>query len=72
MSSKAKKVSDKIVEQRISTVTQVLAIMEEEAKKMSFWQRRKLARSFLWKKNISCFFQLAEDNKKKERRHGKR
>jgi hypothetical protein len=37
--------------------------MEAEAEKMSFWQRLKLANSFLWKKNIDAFFQLAESNK---------
>ena len=30
---------------------------------MSFWQRRKLAHDFLWKKNIDAFFQLAQSNK---------
>lgn len=63
MSSKAKKVGKQIVTQRITTVVQVLSIMEEEAKKMSFWQRFKLANTFLWKKNIDAFFQLANSNK---------
>ena len=62
MSSKAKKVSQQIVAQRITTAVQVLSIMEAEAKKMSFWQRLKLANSFLWKKNIDTFFQLASKN----------
>ena len=30
---------------------------------MSWWQRLKLANSFLWKKNIDVFFQLAVENK---------
>lgn len=66
MSSKAKKVGDKIVAQRVTTVVQVLSIMQSNADKMSWWQRRKIASSFLWKKNIDCFFQLAEENKKEE------
>ena len=36
MSSQAKKVSKKIASQRITTVVQVLSIMEEEAKKEEF------------------------------------
>lgn len=40
--------------------------MEAEARKMSFWQRLKLANSFLWNKNIDAFFQLAESNKEEE------
>jgi hypothetical protein len=39
MSSQAKKVGKKIVNQRLSTVVQVLSIMEEEAKKKSFFAR---------------------------------
>lgn len=66
MSSKAKRVNDKIVSQRVGTVVQVLAIMEDNARKMSFFQRLKLANSFLWKKNIDCFFQLADSNIKEE------
>lgn len=66
MSNKAKRVSDKIVSQRVGTVVQVLAIMENNARKMSWWQRFKLSQSFLWKKNIDSFFQLADENNKKE------
>lgn len=62
MSSKAKKIKSDIVSQRIATVIQVLSIMQTEAEKMSFWQRFKLANSFLWKKNIDAFFQLASKN----------
>lgn len=64
MSSKVKRVSDKIVSQRVGTVVQVLAIMEDNARKMSFFQRLKIANSFLWKKNIDCFFELAHSNMK--------
>lgn len=63
MSSRSKRVQEQIVTQRITTVVQVLSIMEAEAEKMSFWQRLKLANSFLWKKNIDAFFQLAQSNK---------
>ena len=64
MSSKAGKVSKQIVEQRISTVCQVLSIMQNEAEKMSWWQRCRLAHKFIWTKNIDCFFQIASKNKK--------
>ena len=66
MSSKSKRVQQQIVAQRVTTAVQVLSIMEAEARKMSFWQRLKLANSFLWKKNIDAFFQLAESNKEEE------
>lgn len=66
MSNKAKRVSDKIVSQRVGTVVQVLSIMENNARKMTWWQRFKLSQSFLWKKNIDSFFQLADENNKKE------
>lgn len=63
MSSRAKRINQQIVTQRVTTVVQVLSIMEAEASKMSFWQRLKLAHDFLWKKNIDAFFQLAQSNK---------
>ena len=71
MSSKAKKVKQEIVNRRIETVVQVLAIMEEEAQKMSWFQRFRLSQSFLWKKNIDAFFQIASKNKKEEENHEK-
>lgn len=71
MSSKAKKVSQEIITRRIETVVQVLSIMEEEAQKMSWFQRFKLSQSFLWKKNIDAFFQTASKNKKKEKKEKK-
>ena len=64
MSSRAKKTKDIIVGQKISTVCQVLTIMQNEADKMSWWQRKKVARQFVRKGNIDCFFQLAQKNKK--------
>lgn len=63
MSSKASKMTKEVVNRRINTVVQVLAIMSEEANKMSFWQRLRISNSFLWKKNINCFFQEASKNK---------
>lgn len=63
MSSRSKRVQQQIVAQRLTTVVQVLSIVESEARKMSWWQRFKLANSFLWKKNIDAFFQLATENK---------
>lgn len=72
MSSKAKRVSNQIVQQRITTVVQVLSIMSSEAQKMSWFQRFRISQSFLWKKNIDCFFELAGKNKKKEKKEEKR
>lgn len=72
MSSNAKKVSQEIITRRIETVVQVLSIMEEEAQKMSWFQRFKLSQSFLWKKHIDAFFQTANRNRKKEKKHDKK
>ena len=71
MSSKARKVSNQIIQQRITTVVQVLSIMSSEAEKMSWFQRFRISQSFLWKKNIDCFFELASKNKKKEKKEKK-
>lgn len=65
MSSRAGKVRQQITGQRITTVIQVLSIMQTEAEKMSWAQRFRLANSFLWKKNIDAFFQLASKNEAK-------
>lgn len=72
MSSKSRKVSNQIIQQRITTVVQVLSIMSSEAEKMSWFQRFRISQSFLWKKNIDCFFELASKNKKKEEKDEKR
>lgn len=69
MSSKAGKVQRQIAEQRLTTVCQVLTIMQNEADKMSWWQRRKVARQFVRKGNIDCFFQLAQGNRRKEKKN---
>jgi hypothetical protein len=63
MSSRSKRVQQQITMQRVTTVVQVLSIMQAEAEKMGWWQRFKLANTFLWKKNIDAFFQLASSNK---------
>ena len=69
MSSKARKVSNQITQQRITTVVQVLSVMSSEAQQMSWFQRFIISQRFLWKKNIDCFFELASRNKKKEKEH---
>ena len=65
MSSRAGKVKKQIAQQRLTTVCDVLTIMQNEADQMSFFQRLRVSQSFLWKKNIDCFFQLASKNRKK-------
>ena len=72
MSSKARKLSNQIIQQRITTVVQVLSIMSSEARQMSWFQRFRISQFFLWKKNIDCFFELASKNKKKEEKDEKR
>lgn len=67
MSSQASKVSKKIASQRISTVVQVLSIMSAEAEQMSWFQRFKISQSFLWKKNIASFFEIANKNRKEDK-----
>ena len=66
MSSKTRNLSDQIVRLRITTVLQVLSIMSSEAQQMSWFQRFRISQSFLWKKNIDCFFELASKSKKKD------
>lgn len=66
MSSKAKRVQDQIVGQRITTVVQVLSIMQNEADKMNWFQRFSISWSFLWKKNIDVFFKVAKHGRRKE------
>ena len=64
MSSQVKSIGDKILQRRINTVVQVLSIMSFEAEKMSWFQRFRISWTFLWHKNIECFFELASKNKK--------
>lgn len=66
MSSKAKKAREMLARQRITTVVQVLSIMASEAEKMSWFQRFRIGWTFLWKKNIDCFFELAGRNGKEK------
>ena len=72
MSSKAKRVSNQMAQQRINAVVQVLSIISSEAQKMSWFQRFRISHNFLRKKNIDCFFELAGKNKKKEEKREKR
>lgn len=69
MSSRAGKVKKQIAQQRLTTVCDVLTIMQNEADQMSWFQRFRVSQSFLWKKNIDCFFQLASKNRKKEKKN---
>ena len=66
MSSRAKRVQDQIVGQRITTVVQVLSIMQNEADKMNWFQRFSISWSFLWKKNIDVFFKEVKHGRRKE------
>lgn len=66
MSSRAKRVQDQIVGQRITTVVQVLSIMQNEADKMNWFQRFSISWSFLWKKNIDVFFKVAKHGREKD------
>ena len=66
MSSKAKKLESKIVNQRISTVVQVLSIMEEEAKKKSFFARFVICCQYLFAKRFDAFFKVGMKHGKKD------
>lgn len=63
MSSQAKKVSKKIVNQRLSTVVQVLSIMEEEAKRKSFFARFVICCQYLFAKKFDAFFKVGMKRK---------
>lgn len=63
MSSQAKKVSKKIVSQRVTTVVQVLSIMEEEAKKKSFFARFIICCQYLFAKKFDAFFKVGKTRK---------
>ena len=63
MSNQAKKVSKKIVSQRITTVVQVLSIMEEEAKKKSFFARFIICCQYLFAKKFDAFFKVGKKRK---------
>lgn len=66
MSSKTKKISDKIMNQRISTVVQVLSLMEEEAKRKSFFARFIICCQYLFAKRFDVFFKVGKKNGKVE------
>lgn len=63
MSSQAKKVSKKIVNQRLTTVVQVLSIMEEEAKNKSFFARFIICCQYLFAKKFDAFFKVGMKRK---------
>ncbi len=63
MSSQAKKVSKKIVNQRVATVVQVLSIMEEEAKRKSFFARFIICCQYLFAKKFDAFFKVGKKRK---------
>ena len=62
MSSKAKKVTKEVVQRRIETVVQVLAIMEEEAHKKSFLARFVVCCQYLFLKRFDAFFKVGRKN----------
>ena len=64
MSSKAKKVTQEVVNRRIETVVQVLAIMEEEAHKKSFFARFIICCQYLFAKRFDVFFKVGKKNGK--------
>ena len=69
MSSKGKRVSKEVVERRITTVVQVLAIMEEEAHKKNFFERFVICMQYLFCKKFDAFFKTGKrknKNKNKE------
>lgn len=63
MSSQAKKVGKKIVNQRLSTVVQVLSIMEEEAKRKGFFARFIICCQYLFAKKFDAFFKVGMKRK---------
>lgn len=67
MSNKSKKLSDKIVGQRISIAVQVLSIMEEEAKKKSFFARFVICCQYLFAKKFDAFFKVGMKHGRKVR-----
>lgn len=57
MSSKARKIENHIVSRKIVTVAQLLYILENEAKKKSFFARLKIALKYLFFKKFDTFYQ---------------
>lgn len=60
MSSKTRKIYRQIAEQRLATVVQVLSLMEEEAKKKTFFQRFAISMQYLFSKKIDVFFKAGK------------
>lgn len=65
MSSKATRVKKEIVNRKLETVVQVLAIMEEEAHKKSFFARFVICCQYLFAKRFDAFFKVGKENGKK-------
>lgn len=66
MSSRAKRVKDSVVQQRISTAVQVLSIMEEEAKRKSFFARFVICCEYLFCKRFNAFFKVGMKHEREE------
>ena len=64
MSSRAKRVTKEVVNRRIETVVQVLAIMEEEANKKTFGQRFIICCQYLFAKKFDAFFKVGKRKNK--------
>jgi hypothetical protein len=63
---------DQIVMQKMNVTFQVLAVMQNEASQMSWFQRFRIGWRFLWTKNIDNFFEIAGKNNKKEQRRNEK
>lgn len=66
MSSRAKRVKDSVVQQRISTAVQVLSIMEEEARRKSFFARFVICCEYLFCKRFNAFFKVGRKHEREE------
>ena len=64
MSSKVQRVNKKIVEQRLTTVVQVLSIVEEESKERNFFARFIISCQYLFTGKIDVFFKVGKANGK--------
>lgn len=56
MSSQTKRVSNKMLGQRVNVTFQVLSILEQEARKKNFFQRLGICFEYLFLKKFSAFF----------------
>ena len=65
MSSKAKRVKQKIVQERIAVACQVLSIVEEEAHNKGFFARLIVSLQYLFTGRIDVFFKVGKKNVRK-------